>query len=71
MKNQLNHYTNKLFLIIGGLLLSMMSYAQDGLDIDVDLNGDDSAGFFTSPLFWVGIAVFLIILAIIFKGGKK
>ncbi|MFT4536506.1 MAG: hypothetical protein ACI9P5_003882 [Saprospiraceae bacterium] len=53
------------------LFLSLQSFAQDGLDFDVDLGGNDTPGLFLSPIFWVGIAVFIIILAIIFNGGKK
>lgn len=41
--------------------------AQDGLDIDVDLDGNDSPAIFERVEFWVGVAVVLIIIAIIAK----
>ena len=57
---------------MGGLFFSIMSFAQDGLDVDVDLGGDDSSGLFANPLFWVGVGVFILILALIMRGsGKK
>lgn len=70
MKNQLSTLKNKFFLLIGGLILSTYSLAQDGLDIDVDLDGDDTPSLFNNPLFYVGIAVVLIILALIMRGKK-
>ncbi len=49
------------------MLASVMLVAQKGLDIDVDLDGNDSPAIFENPLFWVGVAVVLIIVAVIFR----
>ena len=48
-------------------LTSVLLSAQGGLDIDVDLDGNDSPAIFENPLFWVGVAVVLIIVAVIFR----
>ncbi|HOY14380.1 MAG TPA: hypothetical protein PLY70_14625 [Saprospiraceae bacterium] len=54
-------------IFILSTLSSVMLSAQDGLDIDVDLDGNDSPAIFENPLFWVGVAVVLIIVAVIFR----
>jgi hypothetical protein len=57
--------------MIFGLFLSLQSFAQDGLDIDVDLGGNDTPGIFSTPIFWVGVAAVIIIVALILNRGKK
>ena len=58
-------------LLLTLMITTFVASAQDGLDIDVDLGGNDTPGIFTNPLFWVGVAIFIIILAIIFRSGSK
>ena len=47
-------------------------FAQDkGLDIDVDVNGHDSA-WYANPWVWVvGVAVFVLLLVALLRGGNK
>ena len=71
MKNKLATTYQKTSLFLLGLLISTMSIAQEGLDIDVDLDGSDDPSLISRPLFWIAIAVLLIILAIIAKGRNK
>ena len=60
-------------LVIATCLISIITFAQDGggLDISVDLDGNDSPQIFERPLFWIGVAVFILILALILRGRKK
>lgn len=63
----MNKLILKLPIFIFSMLASVMLVAQKGLDIDVDLDGNDSPAIFENPLFWVGVAVVLIIVAVIFR----
>jgi len=45
-------------------LFSIASYAQ--LDVDIDLT-DDTPALMDRPIFWIGLAVVLIIIALILK----
>lgn len=57
----------KIAVIMAGVFLSIRAFSQD---IDIDLDGNDSPEIFENPLFWVGAAVVLIILALIYKKKK-
>ena len=60
----------KIQMVIMAAFLSLQSKAQDGLDIDVDLDGNDSPAIFENPLFWIGVAVVVILVAILMRGKK-
>ena len=70
MKNQISKLTTKTFALFTLMMMSMVTYAQDGLDIDVDLGGNDTPSLFSNPVFWIGVAVFIIVLALIMRGKK-
>ena len=57
----------RLQLLVLSLFGTLALKAQDGLDIDVDLDGNDSPAIFERVEFWIGVAVVLIIIAIIAK----
>ncbi|HMS70435.1 MAG: hypothetical protein IPL23_28410 [Saprospiraceae bacterium] len=63
----MNKLIFRLPILILSTLTSVLLSAQGGLDIDVDLDGNDSPAIFENPLFWVGVAVVLIIVAVIFR----
>lgn len=44
-----------------------MAYAQ--IDVDIDLGGKQE--WYENPKIWIGVAIFLVILALIARGGKK
>ena len=47
-------------------------FAQDkGLDIDVDINGHDRAWYATPWVWIVGVAVFILLLVALLRGGNK
>lgn len=68
MKNLTTKITSKVTLLIAALFLSIQSYAQ--LDIDVDL-ADDTPSLFENPMFWIGVAVVVVIVALIIGMSKK
>ncbi|MBK8389268.1 MAG: hypothetical protein IPL23_08285 [Saprospiraceae bacterium] len=63
----MNKLIFRLPILMLSTLTSVLLSAQGGLDIDVDLDGNDSPAIFENPLFWVGVAVVLIIVAVIFR----
>lgn len=69
MKTQMIKTTQKLFACIILSVFAIATFAQDGLDIDVDL-ADDSPDIFERPVFWVAVAAVLIILALILRKKK-
>ncbi len=48
------------------LFINTISYAQ--IDIDIDLGKQE---WYEDPKVWIGVAVFLVILVIIARVGKK
>jgi len=64
---------SKLTLVFTGLLLSMVTLAQETkkIDIDVDTKGNDSS-IFMQPWVWVvGGAVFILLLIALLKNNNK
>ena len=66
----MKNLTLKLSAMTTMLFLSALTYAQGGLDIDVDL-GNDTPSLFSNPYFWIGVAAVIIIVALISRMGKK
>ena len=63
MKDLLIKSLAALLLTLG----STLAIAQDGgLDIDVDINKGE---WYENPWVWVGVGAFLLILALIMRGG--
>ena len=48
------------------MALATTAFAQ--LDIDVDINKNE---WYENPIVWVGVAVFLLVLALIARGKKS
>lgn len=61
------------FLVLA-FLTALQTFAQDGdkkLNVDVDVNKGDS-NWYQQPWVWiVGVALFILILALIMRGGGK
>ena len=65
-----NKYIAKATSLFCTLMIAIYSFAQDGelLDIDISINEPE---WYEKPLVWVGVAVFLLILVLILRKGKK
>lgn len=59
-------FFSKLAITVCLLLVCTLAMAQ--LDIDIDINENE---WYEDPKVWIGIAVFLLILAFIIRGGKN
>jgi len=68
----INSFFTRIAVVFTLCLLQTVLSAQDkGLDIDVDVNGHDSA-WYASPWVWiVGVAVFILLLVALLRGGNK
>lgn len=49
------------------LFMNTIAYAQ--IDIDIDLGNKQE--WYENPKVWIGVAIFLVVLALIARGGKK
>jgi hypothetical protein len=71
MENRITRVYKNTPLITAALFLSVVSFAQDK-GIDVDINIKKESQWYQQPWVWVvGAAVFILLLAVILKGGKK
>ena len=61
-------WTNFLFLMVGFLATGNL-FGQ--AKVDVDINKGGGAGWFGSWYFWVGIAVFIIIIVALVSSGRR
>lgn len=57
------------------LLVAMFAYVslraqEEGLDINVDIDGGGEAVWYTNPWIWVGVAAFVIILVLAMRGRQ-
>lgn len=56
-------------MLIMTLLASVVAYAQETKEVDVDINAE-GGDFFASPWVWVvGVAVFILLLVALMRGG--
>ena len=62
----------RIAIVLSLCFLHAMLTAQDkGLDIDVDINGQERA-WYASPWVWaVGIAIFILLLVALLRGNKS
>jgi hypothetical protein len=68
------HWVNKLTMTLFTLFISVITFAQETKKVDVDIDTDAGGGgnFFASPWVWVvGIAVFILLLVALLRGGRK
>lgn len=63
----------KAALFLSALLLCAVTFAQESKKIDVDINTNGGGGgFFASPWVWVvGVAVFILLLVALMRGGGR
>lgn len=77
MKNNiapmLQNWFTKFVLAIAVAFVSVVSYAQDTKKVDVDINTKgDGGNFFASPWVWIiGVAVFILLLVALMRGGAR
>jgi hypothetical protein len=60
-------------MLVFSVMLSVFALAQDTKKVDVDIStGKDGGNFFASPWVWVvGVAVFILLLVALMRGGGK
>ncbi len=64
-------FIQKISMVLFSLFVSVMAFAQDAEKIDVDIDAD-GGGFFASPWVWVvGVAVFILLLVALMRGGGR
>lgn len=57
------------------LLAAMFAFVslraqEEGLDVNVDIDGGGEAVWFQNPWIWVGVAAFIIILVLAMRGRQ-
>lgn len=70
---KLQNWFTKFVLAIATVFVSVVSFAQETKKVDVDINsGGDGGNFFASPWVWViGVAVFILLLVALMRGGAR
>jgi hypothetical protein len=67
--------SNKVFMLIFSMILSIAALAQETKKVDVNISTDGDGGggsFFASPWVWVvGVAVFILLLVALLRGGGR
>lgn len=67
----------RISLLLLTLLVSIITFAQEGgggegADIKVDINKDESGGWYTNPIVWVvGAAIFILLLVALLRGNRS
>ena len=67
-------FINKIFMALTAMIISTVTFAQETKKVDVSIDTDSGGGgnFFASPWVWVvGIAVFILLLVALLRGGSK
>jgi hypothetical protein len=68
-------YFTRLTMFLFSLMLSVVAFAQEETKkVDVNISSDSGGGgnFFASPWVWVvGIAVFVLLLVALMRGGSR
>jgi hypothetical protein len=75
MKNniapKLQTWFTKLMLTIATVFVSIAGMAQDK-KVDVNINSGGGGNFFASPWVWIiGVAVFILLLVALMRGGSR
>jgi len=77
MKNnitpRLQNWFTKLTLVIAAAFVTVVSFAQETKKVDVSINSKgDGGNFFASPWVWIiGVAVFILLLVALMRGGTR
>jgi hypothetical protein len=68
----MNRIIKRASFLLLAFMASLTTFAQEkGLDVDIDVNKNDS-NWYQQPWVWiVGVAVFVLLLAAILKGGSR
>jgi hypothetical protein len=62
----------KVYLSVMIALCSIIAFAQDKKEIDVNINTDDGGSWYTAPWVWVvGAAVFILLLVALTRGSGR
>lgn len=67
-------FINKIFMALTTMFISVITFAQETkkVDINIDTNAGEGGNFFASPWVWVvGIAVFILLLVALLRGGSR
>lgn len=60
----------KFALVVAIAFAATVSFAQDTKKVDVNVNADGN--FFTSPWLWIiGVAVFILLIVALMRGGQR
>ena len=64
---------SKALMSVFCVMLTVFAVAQDTKKVDVDINTNSGGGsFFASPWVWVvGVAVFILLLVALLRGGSR
>ena len=69
---KLQNWFTKFVLAIATAFVSVVSFAQDTKKVDVDINSGGGGNFFASPWVWIiGVAVFILLLVALMRGGAR
>lgn len=69
---KLQNWFTKLALAIAVAFVSVVGYAQETKKVDVDINTRGDGNFFASPWVWIiGVAVFILLLVALMRGGAR
>ena len=61
---------SKWIALIALCFVQTVAWAQDGIDVDVDL--DKGGDWYANPIVWIiGGAVFILLLVALLRGGSK
>jgi hypothetical protein len=75
LSSRLSPLVTKVVMSIFSVLITVMTFAQDTKKVDVDISTDNGSGggnFFASPWVWVvGVAVFILLLVALMRGGSR
>jgi hypothetical protein len=69
---KLQNWFTKFALAVAVAFVSVVSFAQDTKKVDVNINTKGDSNFFASPWVWIiGVAVFILLLVALMRGGAR
>ncbi len=69
---KLQNWFTKFVMAITVAFISVVSFAQETKKVDVDINSGGGGNFFASPWVWIiGVAVFILLLVALMRGGAR
>lgn len=70
--NTVKRTYSRIALFLSMLLLSVVSFAQDTKQVDINVNTKGDSGFFQNPIVWVvGGAVFILLLVALLRNNRS